>query len=83
MAPPLQYEYHVVGGATARAREHGFHRPRRQVLAAVLGLGRIRGTVHHQDMAAAGLGHEAHGRSGACVTGPTYCAFHGVQLQLG
>ena len=74
--PALEDQHHVVGGAAAGAGQHGFHRPRRQVLSAVFRLGRIRRAIHHQDVAAAGLGDESHRRSRARVAGPAHCAFH-------
>ena len=76
MAPPLQYQHDVVGGAATRARKHRLHRPRREVLPAVLRFGRVRCAIHHQDVATARFGDKAHGRTRPRVAGPTYCAFH-------
>ena len=76
VAAALQDQHHVVGAAAAGTGQHGFHGPGRQVLAAVFGFGSVGRAVHHQHMAAAGLGHKAHTGAGAAVTSPTDGAFH-------
>ncbi|MCY1364098.1 hypothetical protein D9M69_508910 [compost metagenome] len=70
LAAALEDQHHVIGGTTAGAEQHHFHRPRRQVMAAAFG-----STVHRNDMAAAGLGDEAH----AVHAHPCYFAFHFVR----
>ena len=60
MSAALEDQNHVIGRAAASASEQGFHGAGREVLPAVFGFGGIRRAVHIQDMAAAGLGHEAH-----------------------
>ena len=76
VATALENEHDVVGGAAAGAGQHGLQRPRRQIQAAVVGLGRIGRAVHHERVAAASFRHKAH--TGACRqrSGPTDCAFH-------
>ncbi len=81
MAAALQYEHDIRQCIRPVPASNGLHRPGREVLSAVLGLCGIRRAIHHQDMAAARLGDEAHRRSRAGVAGPTYCAFHGFQLE--
>ncbi|MCY1227036.1 hypothetical protein D9M72_392930 [compost metagenome] len=70
LAAALEDQHHVIGGAAARAEQHHLHRPRCQVVAAAL-----RRAVHRHDMAAAGLGHEAH----AVRAHPCHFAFHFVR----
>ena len=60
VATALQNQYHVVGGAAARARQQQFQRARRQVQATAFRLGGVRCAVHRQGVAAAGLGDKTH-----------------------
>jgi len=80
VAPALEDEHHVIGGATARAGEHGFHGARCKVATTVLRLGRVGRAVHGQYVAAAGLGDKPHGRLAPRVTSPGDGAFHVCSL---
>ena len=57
LAPALEDQDHVVGGAAAGAQQDHLHRARRQVVAAALGR-----AIHADHVARAGLGPEAHAR---------------------
>ena len=76
MAPALEDEHHVICRAAAGTGKHRLHGARRQVAAAVLGLGRVGRAVHGQHVAAAGFSDKAHGRLAPCVAGPGDGAFH-------
>jgi hypothetical protein len=64
----LEDQNHVVSGATASARQNSFHWPRCEVTTAAVG-----GTVHGDEVAASGFGHEGH----ASVREPIDGAVHG------
>ena len=76
VATALEDQDHVIGGASTGTGQHGFHGARCEVLATVLGLGRVGRAVHHDGVAATGLRHKTHAGAGAQSARPADCAFH-------